>query len=166
MTRLELAIEQIRFARDYTNRLLDQTRREDWFRQPSGLLTHIAWQVGHLTMGQFRIALVRIRGEKPLDSKLMPEEFHRLFGKDSTPHADAAKYPSVEAIRGTFDRVHQQLLEELPNLDERELDKPVMAPHPLVETKLWSLLWCAQHESLHAGQIGLTRRLLGYPSIW
>jgi hypothetical protein len=39
-------------------------------------------------------------------------------------------------------------------------------PHPLVKTKLWALLWCAQHESVHAGQIGLLRRQLGYSPLW
>jgi hypothetical protein len=46
------------------------------------------------------------------------------------------------------------------------LDKPVLKPHPLVKTKLWALLWCAQHEAVHAGQIGLLRRQLGYLPLW
>ena len=33
-------------------------------------------------------------------------------------------------------------------------------------TKLRALLWCARHEMLHAGQIGLLRRHLGYPPMW
>jgi uncharacterized damage-inducible protein DinB len=36
----------------------------------------------------------------------------------------------------------------------------------LAQTKRASLLWCAQHELVHAGQIGLLRRLLGYPPLW
>ena len=65
-----------------------------------------------------------------------------------------------------FDRVHGQALRELPGLDEGDLDRPVLRPHPLVQTKLWALLWCAQHEAVHAGQIGLLRRQLGYPPLW
>jgi hypothetical protein len=38
----------------------------------------------------------------------------------------------------------------------------IARPHPLVRTKLWALLWCAQHEAVHAGQIGLLRRQLGH----
>jgi hypothetical protein len=34
MSRLQLAIEQIEFARNYTLGLLDQTPAADWFRQP------------------------------------------------------------------------------------------------------------------------------------
>ena len=40
MTRLELAFEQIVFARNYTIELLDQTPVAEWFRQPPGGVSH------------------------------------------------------------------------------------------------------------------------------
>ena len=52
MSRLQLAIQQITFARAYTIRLLDHTKVEDWFRFPADGVTNIAWQVGHLVMAQ------------------------------------------------------------------------------------------------------------------
>ena len=36
----------------------------------------------------------------------------------------------------------------------------------MAQTKLDSLFWCAHHEMLHAGQIGLVRRLLGQAPLW
>ena|SRR6516162_1282572 len=48
VSRLQLAVEQILFARNYTIRLLDQTPVTEWFRQPPDGVSHIAWQVGHL----------------------------------------------------------------------------------------------------------------------
>ena len=66
-------------------------------------------------------------------------------------------------LRAVFDRVHEQALREVRGLDEGELDQPVPHPHPFAPTKLRALLWCARHEMLHAGQIGLLRRHLGYP---
>jgi hypothetical protein len=166
MSRLELAVEQITFARDYTVRLLDKTLEANWFRTPPGVVTHIAWQVGHLAMAQYRMLLERIRGVRPQDTELISEQFLRQFGRDSMPDADPTKYPGTMEIRAVFDRVHQQALRELSSLDENELDKPVLKPHPLADTKLWALLWCAQHEMLHAGQIGLLRRQLGYVPLW
>ena len=44
MTRLELAVEQIVFARNYTIELLDQTPVAEWFRQPPGGVSHVGWQ--------------------------------------------------------------------------------------------------------------------------
>jgi hypothetical protein len=166
MTRLELAVEQIVFARNYTVRLLDQTPVAEWFRQPPGGVSHVAWQVGHLAFAQYRMALERIRGPQPQDADLIAEEFLRLFGRDSMPAPDPARYPTPAEIRAVFDRVHEQALRELRGLDESELDQPVRKPHPLVKTKLWALLWCAQHEAVHTGQIGLLRRQLGYAPLW
>jgi DinB superfamily len=166
MSRLQLAIEQIAFARNYTIGLLDQTPTIEWFRQPPGGVSHIAWQVGHLTFAEYRLALLRIRGPKIQDDALFSHEWMRLFGPESVPDADPNKYPRPAEIRAFFDRIHEQVVGEIKGLDEAELDQPVLKPHPLAKTKLWSLLWCAQHEMLHAGQIGLLRRLLGYPPLW
>jgi hypothetical protein len=165
MSRLQLAIDQIVFARKYTIELLDQTNTEDWFRQPPGGVSHIAWQVGHIALAEYRLALWRIRGTQPQDDALISQEFMRLFGPEP-PCADPSKYPDQAEIRSAIDRVHEQVLRELPGLGEAELDQPVPHPHPYAKTKLLALLWCAHHEMLHAGQIGLLRRHLGYPPIW
>jgi uncharacterized damage-inducible protein DinB len=166
MSKLNLAIEQIVFARNYTNRLLDQTPPGEWFSQPAGSVTHVAWQVGHLAMAEYRLTLERIRGARPEDGALISGPFLHQFARASVPDADAANYPSAADIRAVFDRVHHQALEELRTLDESELDRPVLKPHSLAKTKLWALLWCAQHEAIHAGQIGLLRRQLGYAPLW
>ena len=82
MSRLQLALEQIRFARNYTIRLLDQTPVTEWFRQPPGGVSHIAWQVGHLAFAEYTLALEPIRGVQPQDVDLMPQKYLRLFGAD------------------------------------------------------------------------------------
>lgn len=166
MSRLQLAIEQIQFARDYTKRLLAATDDDDWFRQPPGGVTHIAWQVGHIAVGEYWLALVRTRGQRPEDEALIPMAFQQPFERFTTPSFDATKYPSVAEINAVLDRVHEQTIRELRDMDESELDKPILKPHSLVKTKLWALFWCAQHEAVHAGQIGLLRRQLGKPPVW
>ena len=59
---------------------------------------------------------------------------------------------------GLCDRVHDQVLRKTSRLTETELEQEVLHPHPNAKTKLASLLWCANHEMMHAGQIGLLRR--------
>jgi uncharacterized damage-inducible protein DinB len=166
MSRLQLAIDQIVFARNYTLELLEQTPADEWFRQPPGGVTHVAWQVGHLAYAEYRLALWRIRDRQPPDEALFSQDFVRMLGPNSVPDPDPAKYPGQAEIRATLDRVHEQALRELPTLGEAELDQPVPHPHPFATTKLRALLWCAHHEMVHAGQIGLLRRLLGYPPLW
>jgi hypothetical protein len=166
MSRLQMAIDQIIFARNYSTGLLDQTPEVDWFRQPPAGVSHIAWQVGHLAIGEYRLGLWRIRGEQPDDEELFSQEFKRTFGPNSVPVADSSAYPSPSEIRSALKRVHERVLKELPGLKESELDQPVVNPHPFAKTKIQALLWCAHHEMLHAGQIGLLRRQLGHSPMW
>lgn len=161
MTRLERALEQIRLARKYTCWLVDAVDPADWFRIPPAGVSHVGWQVGHLTMGQYVLCLERIRGGRAEDENLISKDFRARFGRGSVPQSDPAKYPSPEEIRAVFDRMHEQVLKELPHLSDQELDEPPLAPHPQFTTKHGALTWAARHEMLHAGQIGLLRRQLG-----
>lgn len=162
MNPLEIVHGAIQQARRYTEGLLKVLPAEDWFRQPTEGVTHIAWQVGHLAAAQYALALRRIRGEREEDAVLISPNYRKLFGKGSQPSANPADYPAVEEIRSVFDRVHQQVLHELQELPDTVLDEPAAQPaHPLFRTKFGSLMWCAEHEFVHAGQIGLLRRLFG-----
>jgi hypothetical protein len=163
---VEQALEQIAFARRYTIHLLDGIDPADWFRMPAGGVTHVAWQVGHLAFAQYRLALERVRGVRPDDSALLPDDFLRLFARDSVPDADPAKYSGPAEIREVFDRVHEQVLRDLRGHPEADLSTPLPVPHRLAKTKGEALLWCSHHEMLHAGQIGLLRRLLGHRPQW
>ena len=152
---------EITVARKYTENFLDNTDTADWFRMPSGGVTHIAWQVGHMAIAEYGLALKRVRGAQPSDSELLPNQFMELFGKGSIPDADASKYPSADEIRNVFDRVHQQTLEELKTFTDELLDEPSEPSHPMFQTKRGAIHWAAQHELLHTGQIALLRRLFG-----
>jgi hypothetical protein len=166
MSDLERAREQITFARGYTLRLLDKIDPADWFRMPPAGVSHIGWQVGHLTNAQYRLVLLRLRGEQPGDKELFPEEFPRLFGINTKPEPDASLYPSAERIRTVFDRVHSRVIEELCRCDPATLNDPINPPHSLAKTRREVLFWCAAHELVHAGQIGLLRRQIGHAPLW
>ena len=91
----------------------------------------------------------------------MSSSFRKQFSRGSVPEADASKYPSGGEIRATFDRVHAQVLKEAPSFTPEQLKEPVEMPYAVEATKLGSLLFCSHHEMIHAGQLGLLRRLLG-----
>jgi hypothetical protein len=132
---------------------------------PPGCPTHVAWQVGHLAMAQYGLCLFRQRGRQPVDLELMSSGFRKLFSRGSVPEADAGKYPSPAEIRRTFDRVHAQVLSEAPSFSAESLSQAVEPPFAVEATRLGCLLFCSHHEMLHAGQLGLLRRLLGKPPI-
>ena len=161
MSRLSFVVDQIKAARHYTRSLLDGVEPDQWFRLPEEGVTHIAWQVGHLAAAEYSLTLRRMRGTRESDSELISQEFLKQFGKGSSPEADPGKYPSAEEIDGVFERVHKQAIEELQELPEAVLDEPVDKPHPMFSTKLEALRFCPLHEMVHAGQLGLLRRLSG-----
>jgi len=169
MTRLEQALIQLHLARTYTLGVLSDIPEKNWYWMPTPGVTHIAWQVGHLAGAQYHLALARIRGNQPEDQSLFPvTNFVELFGRTSTPLADQSKYPTPAELLATLEKITAQTKIELPKLTDEQLDEPTVAgkPHPVVTTRLSSLLWCAHHEFLHTGQIGLLRRMLGANPKW
>lgn len=158
---LHLAIEQIRFAREYTLSLLDTIPEQRWFEQPAGVPSCVAWQVGHLAMAQYGLCLFRIRGRSEADLTLMSSAFRKKFSRGTTPDPNPSANPSVAEIRQVFERVHEQSLLEMPGYAAAVLQEAVDPPWAVQATKLGCLLFCSHHEMIHAGQLGLFRRLLG-----
>ena len=160
-TRLELARQHIQFAREYTLSLLEDIDDVQWFWQPPGQITHVAWQVGHLAMAQYGLCLFRMRGRQPEDMELMSSVFRKKFSKGTTPDPDPASNPSPDEIREVLHGVHRRAIEALPTYSDAVLSEPVDMPYAVSPTKLGSLYFCAMHEMMHAGQLGLLRRLMG-----
>jgi DinB superfamily len=158
---LELAIKQIEFARGYTLSILVEIDERDWFVLPAGCPTHVAWQVGHLAMAEYGLCLFRQRGRQEVDAELMSSSFRKQFSRGSVPETDASKYPPAAEIRAVFQRVHAQVLKEAAGFTAEQLNEPVDMPYATEATKLGALLFCSHHEMIHAGQLGLVRRLLG-----
>ena len=159
--RLEIAVKQIEFARKYTLGLIADIADSDWFRGPAEGVTHVAWQVAHLAMAQYGLCLFRLRGRREDDLQLMTSEVRKQFNKGSTPNPDPQKNPSPAEIRDVLQRVHQQALTEMAGYTDADLDTQVDEPHAVFNTKVGAVFFCSAHEMMHAGQIGLLRRLLG-----
>ena len=91
----------------------------------------------------------------------MTKPFMRAFAKDSTPASSAEDALAVADILDVFNRVHSQVLKELESYPLEQLGEEVEPPYVGQATRLGALLMSAHHEMLHAGQIGMMRRLLG-----
>jgi uncharacterized damage-inducible protein DinB len=158
---LEMPLKQIQDAREYTLSLIEDLEPDDWFRMPTEGVTHIAWQVGHIAMAQFRLCLERLRNLQPGDFDLISKDDLRRFSKGSTPNPDRTKYQRPEELCAMLARVHGAVMMQAPRYDGDDLNEPLKNPHPIFKTKLEALYFCSKHEMLHAGQIGLLRRLIG-----
>ncbi len=158
---IQRVAQRIDFARSLTLDLLQNTPDEKWFQTAGPGLTHIAWQVGHIGVAQYSLALKRRRGERPEDAQLIPSELLTMYGKGSQPDPDPANNPTPDQLRDVCAAVHAQVLKELAEITEEGLDEPLEPPHPMFKTKLHALQFCPDHELLHTGQIALLRRIVG-----
>lgn len=158
---LQDAVRQIEFARAYTLFSLEGLSDEEWYWCPEQMDTHIAWQAGHLAVAQYGLTLFMQRGRADVDAELMTGKFRKRFMKGTKPTRIRDDYPPVSEIRQVMDRVHQQMREEVGSFDGDHLDQPASPPHAAYATNLGSLLFASKHEMMHAGQIGMLRRLMG-----
>jgi hypothetical protein len=164
--KLQMAIDQIVAARAYTLTLLEDIDHDHWFHQAnqvdqaSPTPTHVAWQIGHLAMAQYGLLLFRQRGRSLDDSSLMSSSFRKKFSRGTTVSSDPEFYPSVDYILNVFHAIYDQSVSELAEYPLDQLNDPVDDPYAAYPPKLGCLLFSVHHEMLHAGQIGLLRRLL------
>ncbi len=164
--KLQMAIDQIVAARAYTMTLLEDIDHDQWFHQANlsdqadSTPTHVAWQVGHLAMAQYGLLLFRQRGRSLDDSSLMSSSFRKKFSRGTAISIEPEFYPSVDEILNVFHAIYDQSISELSVYPLNQLNDPVDDPYAAYPTKLGCLLFCVHHEMLHAGQIGLLRRLL------
>ena len=112
-------------------------------------------------MAQYGLCLFRQRGRADVDRELLPRGFVQKYGKGSTPDGAAENNLSPQEICKVLERVNEQAHEEMAGFSESQLSEAIDMPYAVYPTKLGCLVFCAQHEMLHAGQIGLLRRLLG-----
>lgn len=159
--RLDAASERMRGSRKVTQSFLGDLTAAEWYWSPKEFTTHVAWQVGHIAVGQYSLCLRRVRGRTAADEKFVSDAFLTAFGIGSAPAADPKAMPPLEEIQRTFDAVFEKCLAELATHSDAELDVPLEQPHPIFQTRLMAVEFASQHELVHAGQIAFLRRLMG-----
>ena len=158
-------LAQMKWTRQYSLQLIHSIPQDLWYSQPQGAQTHVAWQVGHLAVSQYGLMLFRQRGRMPGDLELMPGWLRKQFGRGTQPGQVTDNSPTPEELLERLDQIHQQAISEVAELSAQHLAEPTEMPYAAYPIKLGALLFCPIHESLHAGQIGILRRLHGLEPI-
>ena len=157
----DAVLGQVDFARRYTLDLLENIPESLWPVVPPGATSHIAWQVGHLAVSQYGLMLFRQRGRAEGDLDLMPGWLRKRFGRGSVPPTDLSEIPSKASLLECLEKIHNASMAALPGFSVEQLLEPTEMPYAVHPIKLGALLFCPLHESIHAGQIGLLRRMHG-----
>ncbi len=159
----DAVIGQMQFAREYTHRLIADIPHDLWYRFPTGSPSNIAWQVGHLAVSQYGLMLFRQRGRAEGDLELMPGWLRKQYGR-AQPLSRNRRLTQLllNSLRFSIGYTNNRSMKQANLLQQRfrNLPKCPMRYNPM---KLGALLFAPIHESIHAGQIGLLRRLLGLP---
>lgn len=158
-------VSQQAWTRQYCLQLLEDVPEKDWYVIPSGMTSHIAWQVGHLAVAQYGLMLFRQRGRAEGDIDLMPSWLRKQFGRGTQPMVYSDSAPSPQELLDRLNAIHQRAAVETKTLQAATLREPCDLPYCLFPTKLGALMMATVHEGIHAGQIGLLRRGLGLESI-
>ena len=156
---------QMDFGRRYTLGLLEEVPESYWNTIPAGATSHIAWQVGHLAVSQYGLMLFRQRGRAEGDLDLMPGWLRKKFGRGTMPPTDASDLLSKAELLASLERIHLAAMTAITTLTHEQLAEPTEMPYAVYPIKLGALLFCPLHESIHAGQIGLLRRMHGMESV-
>ncbi|MFY7875850.1 MAG: DinB family protein [Pirellula sp.] len=156
---------QMDFGRRYTLGLLEEIPESYWNTIPAGATSHIAWQVGHLAVSQYGLMLFRQRGRAEGDLDLMPGWLRKKFGRGTVPPTEPSEIPTKAELLATLERIHVAAMTAVPTFTAEQLSEPTEMPYAVYPIKLGALLFCPLHESIHAGQIGLLRRMHGMESV-
>lgn len=153
-------VERLEKARNWTKSLIADIEPDRWYEMAAPGVGHVAWQLGHLAVSQ--VALIHMRCfDKPLDACIAPA-LRDTFGRGSTPITDASAYPSVDDVKALFESIQHESIEMIRGLSDSELEaKPGVDPHPHFSTKAGAINTAAMHETFHAGQIAMIRRMWG-----
>jgi hypothetical protein len=135
--------------------VLDGISEKDATNRLGTKANHIAWIAGSLVYQRYQ--LIKMSGGK-VDYKPNPlfENFQGI--------KDDAVYPSLDQYRKDWGILTPVLKETMLNLREEKLNGPDPFEMPGANYTFFdSLTFCIDRESYCIGQIGLYRRLLGYP---
>jgi hypothetical protein len=152
--------KQYAFQRWYMGLLVDDIPDERMTAQPGPLITHPAWQLGHLADVADN-ALHIAGGKRTLDA-----DWATRYAQNSIPTANRADYPSKSELLQIVDDRRNALLAHCAKLSDADWRKP--QPIGLLAEMLPSIWHCMHflmltHESAHLGGIAAWRRCMGMP---
>ena len=142
----------------YFHNVLEGVTDEDAQKRLNTKANHIAWIAGSLVQERYELArMIGVNGQQ--------QTSHDLFS-DHKGIQDNIPYPSLEEYRKDWKEVSPVLRQALESLSHEQLQGPDPYGMPGGPYTLFdAITFCLDRESYCIGQLGLWRRLLGYPAM-
>jgi uncharacterized damage-inducible protein DinB len=155
--------DQICFTFHISNHLvtnnIENITHEESMQIPKPEGNSINWTAGHILSS--RNAILKQLGLEPI----LPEEDITPYKRNSPKLGESDSCVPFEKLQAGLNETGKKISATLSNITEEKLQQPLnarMFPVPVEKPTVGALLFLlVVHESYHAGQMGLGRRLLG-----
>jgi len=159
---MKAVLHSFTYAIDYLAQQVADVSAADMVTQPSGILNHPAWTIGHLTLScQMLGEVIGVQG-------WLPTDWVRRFGPGSVPVADAAVYETKRRAVSILRDAQERLARAVESLDNATLDLqfPVETYRDVFPTIRHALTQVmVGHAAYHVGQMAIWRRAMGLPPL-
>ena len=110
------------------------------------------WILGHLVTARHHLArLMGLQEEMPWGG---------LFNK-AINEIDSSQFPALSEIKDAWSNISKKIMSRLAELEEKDLSAAPPSPFPTEENTIRAaVVFLAQHECYHIGQLSYIRRLL------
>lgn len=139
---------------------IDDLKPAEFAHQPFPGVNSIAWILGHLTLTDRRI-LGLFGAELPP----LPDGFDTPFKTTKQPAVTQTGLGNPTDLIAAFDAHRTKLIATVEQAKPDALNTPLPNPVATAKTVGEAAAFMAVHVGLHAGQITLIRRSLGYPPV-
>lgn len=135
----------------------------DLLVRPTPGANHIAWQLGHITASETRLAQ-QIPG---ISYPALPKGFEEQHSQKVATQESTQGFLSKQQYVDLFNKVREATKSAAAKLSEADLDRPTEGQMAQFAPTLAALLLLVSNHSLmHAGQFSVVRRKLGKPVLF
>lgn len=150
------------YCLDFLREQVAPVSEADRVAQPSGILNHPAWVIGHLAY-----TCQMIGGAIGL-SPWLPDDFAGRFGTGSVPVSDPSQYESNAIALARLADAQSRITRAVEQLTDAQLDTPFPDESyrpifPTIRHALTQVL--VAHTANHVGQLSLWRKAMGFPPL-
>ncbi len=149
-------ISQFKLQEKLFNNVTFDIKDEDARKKINNNTNNLTWLIGHTV--STRYMLLNVLGEKA------SEPFPDLYGGGKGWQASAT-YPNVKDLLKDWSGVSQKLYNKLSSMSQDQFEAKAPQPTPMGGNVRNFVSFCAHHEAYTIGQMGLYRRVHGYPAM-
>jgi len=148
------------YGLDYLREQVADVAAADMVAQPSRIMNHPAWVIGHLTF------TCQMLGGAIGMPAWLPDDFERRFGSGSVPVSDVGAYERKDDALAMLRDAQSRISRAVVELSDEQLDEPFPDPayldvFPTIRHALTQVL--VGHTANHVGQLTLWRRAMNLP---